>query len=186
MAYLTSDFFSRDTITVARDLIGTILVVGACEGRIVETEAYTTDAASHSVMRPKQSAVMQKTFGHIYVYFIYGMYYCLNFTTDSTGPGAVLIRAVEPSRRIDLMKKRRGADDARKLASGPGRLCDAFGIDLSFNGERIGNRIKVEPRESAPEIAISKRIGISRDAHLEWRFYERGNSCVSRSKLNVY
>jgi DNA-3-methyladenine glycosylase len=83
------------------------------------------------------------------------------------------------------MKKRRGTDDVRKLASGPGRLCDAFGIDLSFNGERIGKRIKVEPRESPPEIAVSKRIGISRDAHLEWRFYERGNPCVSRSKLNV-
>lgn len=183
MAYLTSDFFSRDTITVARDLIGTTLVVGACEGRIVETEAYTTDAASHSVMRPKQSVVMQTTFGHVYVYFIYGMYYCLNFTTDRAGAGAVLIRAAEPTLGIETMKERRGTDDMRRLTSGPGRLCGAFGIDLSFNGEQIGRRIKVKSAKSTPDIAISKRIGISRDTHLEWRFYERTNSYVSRSRL---
>jgi DNA-3-methyladenine glycosylase len=180
MAYLTSQFFARDTIEVARDLIGTILVVGPCEGRIVETEAYTTDAASHSVMRPKQSAVMQQTFGHVYVYFIYGMYYCLNFTTDRAGAGAVLIRAVEPTRGLELMQERRGTSDIRKLASGPGRLCDAFGIDLSFNGERIGGRIKVKARKTTPEIASSQRIGISRDAQLEWRFYECGSPFVSR------
>ena len=123
MAYLTSEFFARDTIEVAQDLIGTTITVGECRGRIVETEAYTTDAASHSVMRPRQSIVMQQTFGHVYVYFIYGMYYCLNFTTDREGAGAVLIRAVEPTRGLDLMRKRRGTEDVRKLASGPGRLC---------------------------------------------------------------
>jgi DNA-3-methyladenine glycosylase len=180
MAYLRSEFFAKDTLTVARDLIGSVLVVGDCEGRIVETEAYTTDAASHSVMRPKQSAVMQQTFGHVYVYFIYGMYYCLNFTTDRSGAGAVLIRAVEPTRGIEEMTGRRGTDDLRKLASGPGRLCNAFGIDLSFNTERIGRRIKVKARTNAPEIGVSKRIGISRDAHLEWRFYERDNPFVSK------
>jgi len=180
MAYLGSEFFARDTLTVARDLIGTTLVVGACQGRIVETEAYTTDAASHSVMRPNQSAVMQKTFGHVYVYFIYGMYYCLNFTTDRAGAGAVLIRAAEPTRGIDVMKERRGTDDMTKLASGPGRLCNAFGVDLNFNRERIGRRIKVKAREATPDIAISKRIGISRDTHLEWRFYERNSSFVSK------
>jgi DNA-3-methyladenine glycosylase len=180
MAYLDSEYFARDTLTVARDLIGTVLVVGPCEGRIVETEAYTTDAASHSVMRPNQSVVMQKTFGHVYVYFIYGMYYCLNFTTDRAGAGAVLIRAVEPTRGLRVMKERRGTDDTRKLANGPGKLCSAFGIDLSFNAERIGRRIKIRPRENNPEIVISKRIGISRDAHLEWRFFEQGSLYVSR------
>lgn len=180
MAYLTPSFFARDTHTIARDLIGTVLVVGSCEGRIVETEAYTTDAASHSVTRPNQSAVMQKTFGHVYVYFIYGMYYCLNFTTDRSGAGAVLIRAAEPTRGIEVMKERRDTGDMRKLTSGPGRLCQAFGIDLSFNGEKIGRRIKVKARKATPEIALSKRIGISRDAHLEWRFYERGSPFVSK------
>jgi DNA-3-methyladenine glycosylase len=180
MAYLTSEFFARDTIEVARDLIGTVMIAGSCHARIVETEAYTTDAASHSVMRPKQSAVMQQTFGHVYVYFIYGMYYCLNFTTDRDGAGAVLIRAAEPTRGLELMRERRGTSDIRKLASGPGRLCQAFGIDLSFNAEHIGRRIKIKTRNTTPEIASSKRIGISRATHLEWRFYERGSSFVSR------
>jgi DNA-3-methyladenine glycosylase len=183
MPYLDSEFFARDTLTVARDLIGATLIVGPCKGRIVETEAYTTDAASHSVMRPKQSTVMQTTFGRVYVYFIYGMYYCLNFTTDRAGAGAVLIRAVEPIKGIEVMKQRRGADEIKKLASGPGRLCEAFGIELSFNGERIGKRIKVNARETNPDIGVSKRIGISRDAHLEWRFFERDNSFVSQSRL---
>jgi DNA-3-methyladenine glycosylase len=102
MAHLPSDFFARNTIEVARDLIGTVLVVGPCEGRIVETEAYTTDAASHSVMRPNKSEIMRTTFGRVYVYFIYGMYYCLNFTTDKGGAGAVLIRAAEPIKGLDV------------------------------------------------------------------------------------
>lgn len=180
MPKLTSAFFARDTIEVARDLIGAVLIVGSCEGRIVETEAYAADAASHSVMRPRQSVIMQQTFGRIYVYFIYGMYYCLNFTTDRQGPGAVLIRAVEPTLGLELMRERRGASDVRKLASGPGRLCEAFGIDSSFNGQRIGDRIKLKMRASPPKIASSKRIGISRAAELEWRFYEMDNPFVSR------
>ncbi|HSB09469.1 MAG TPA: DNA-3-methyladenine glycosylase [Blastocatellia bacterium] len=180
MPYLTPDFFSRDTLEVARDLIGTVLVVGPCEGRIVETEAYTTDAASHSVTRPNQAAHMRRTFGHVYVYFIYGMYYCLNFTADREGPGAVLIRAVEPIRGIASMRDRRGTTDVRKLASGPGRLCEAFGIDLGFNGEQIGRRIKVRARRGAPGVESSRRIGISKATDLDWRFYERGNPFVSR------
>lgn len=179
MAYVTSSFFARDTIDVARDLIGTVLVVGPCEGRIVETEAYTTDAASHSVTRPRQSIAMQQTSGRVYVYFIYGMYYCLNFTTDRNGPGAVLIRAVEPIRGIDVMSERRRTDEMKKLASGPGRLCQAFAIDLGFNGDRIGQRIKVRARSTAVEIATSRRIGISKAMDLDWRFYESGNPYVS-------
>jgi len=181
MAYLPPEFFARSTIEVARDLIGTVLVVGQCQGRIVETEAYTTDAASHSVMRPKQSAVMQQTFAHVYVYFIYGMYYCLNFTTDREGAGAVLVRAAEPTRALTVMQERRGTADIKKLATGPGRLCEAFGIDLSFNREPIGKRIKVKPRVGTPIIASSRRVGITRDTHLEWRFFEKGSHFVSRS-----
>jgi DNA-3-methyladenine glycosylase len=181
MAYLPAEFFARNTVEVARDLIGTVLVVGECQGRIVETEAYTTDAASHSVMRPKQSAVMQQTFAHVYVYFIYGMYYCLNFTTEREGAGAVLIRAVEPTRAVSLMQERRSTADIKKLASGPGRLCEAFGIDLSFNLEPVGKHIKVKPGIGKPVIASSRRVGITRDKHLEWRFFEKGSPFVSRS-----
>jgi DNA-3-methyladenine glycosylase len=180
MAYLKSDFFARDTIEVARDLIGTILVVGELEGRIVETEAYTTDPASHAVMRSKQAAAMRETFAHVYVYLIYGMYYCLNFTTERNGVGAVLIRAAEPVRGIDVMMKRRGVADVKKLASGPGRLTQAFGIDMKLNGLPIGREIRVKERQHEPDISTSTRIGITRAADLEWRFYETGNPFVSR------
>jgi DNA-3-methyladenine glycosylase len=180
MPYLAADFFARDTIEVARDLIGTTLVVGNCQGRIVETEAYTTDAASHSVTRRNQSQTMRETFGRVYVYFIYGMYYCLNFTTDRTGPGAVLIRAAEPLRGIEQMSVRRGTTDLRLLASGPGRLCQAFGIDLDFNGERIGRKIKLKARVDAPHVGVSRRIGISAATDLEWRFFDRDSRFVSR------
>ena len=182
MVSLKSGFFARDTVTVARELIGTTMIVGDCAGRIVETEAYTTDAASHSVMRRNQAAVMRETFGHIYVYLIYGMYYCLNFTSDRTGPGAVLIRAVEPTAGIDLMMARRRTTDALRLASGPGRLTAAFAIDLRLNGKPLGKEIKLRAREGEPEVMASPRIGITRAVELEWRFYEAGSPFVSGSK----
>src|SRR5436305_5041462 len=135
MPDLGPDFFARDTVTVARDLIGTTLAASGCAGRIVETEAYTTDAASHAVTRSRQAAIMRETFGHVYVYLIYGMYYCLNVTTERDGIGAVLIRAVEPTRGIERMQERRGTSNLRQLTSGPGRLCAAFGIALAMHGQ---------------------------------------------------
>ncbi|HWP43486.1 MAG TPA: DNA-3-methyladenine glycosylase [Blastocatellia bacterium] len=185
MPYLDLDFFARDTLEVARDLIGATLVAGGSEGRIVETEAYTTDAASHAVTRPKQADIMRVTFGHIYVYMIYGMHYCLNFTTERAGAGAVLIRAVEPLKGIERMVERRGTSDLRRLASGPGRLCEAFAIDLSFNGKPLGREIKLRERSATPEIASSRRIGLSQATDLEWRFYEAGNRFVSRPQAQV-
>src|SRR5262252_3049361 len=159
MPYLAQHFFARDTLAVARDLIGTVLMVGECEGRIVEVEAYTTDAAAHSVTRRHTATLMTDTFGHIYIYLIYGTSYCLNFTTEEEGVGAVLIRAAEPLAGIKRMQRRRGTSDPKKLASGPGRLCQAFGIDLRFNGQRIGEKLKLEPGASG-EIRTSPRIGI--------------------------
>jgi DNA-3-methyladenine glycosylase len=178
--YLKDDFFARDTLAVARDLIGTTLVFESCAGRIVETEAYTDDAASHFVTRRNQAQIMRETFGHVYVYLIYGMYYCLNFTANQSGPGAVLIRAVEPVEGIEEMIRRRGTTDLRKLASGPGRLCQAFGIDLRLNGTKIGREIKVRKRSEERRVASSVRIGITSATELEWRFYEEGNRFVSR------
>src|SRR5215472_5940909 len=106
LAVLGPDFFARDTLTVARDLIGTTMIVGDCRCRIVETEAYTTDAASHSVTRRHTATLMRETFAHIYVYKIYGVHYCLNFTTEREGVGAALIRAAEPLAGIDQMARR--------------------------------------------------------------------------------
>jgi DNA-3-methyladenine glycosylase len=178
--FLSNDFFAQDTVSVARDLVGTLLVVGDCEGRIVETEAYTTDAASHAVTRQKQAASMRDTFGHVYIYLIYGMYYCLNFTTERGGVGAVLIRAAEPAAGVEEMVRRRGTTDLKKLASGPGRLCQAFGIDARFNGSPIGREIKLIERAARPQISCGPRIGITRATELEWRFFETGNPFVSR------
>jgi DNA-3-methyladenine glycosylase len=180
MAYLKLDFFARDTLEVARDLIGTTIVLPPCEARIVETEAYTTDAASHFVTRRHQAANMLKTFGHIYVFFIYGMHYCLNFTTDRKGIGAVIIRAAEPTRGLETMSRRRGTSDVKKLARGPGCLCQALGIDLKLNGQRIGRTLKLRERRETPVIAASPRIGISQAKELEWRFFEAGSPFVSR------
>ncbi|HEX4130078.1 MAG TPA: DNA-3-methyladenine glycosylase [Pirellulales bacterium] len=176
---LAEDFFARETLVVARELIGTELVVGRCAGRIVETEAYKTDAASHYVTRRNQAVFMRETHAHVYVYFIYGMYHCLNFTTDSTAPGAILIRAAEPLRGIELMRQRRRTTDIRKLARGPGCLCQAFAIDLSFNGLPIGKKIRVLPRRDKPAIETTRRIGISQAVELPWRFYERDSQFTS-------
>jgi DNA-3-methyladenine glycosylase len=180
MPDLDREFFARDTLMVARELIGATLAVGGCAGRIVETEAYTTDAASHAVTRQRQAAIMGETYGHIYVYLIYGMHYCLNITTERDGVGAVLIRAVEPTRGIALMSRRRGTVNLKQLASGPGRLCAAFGIDLAMTGKPLGQDIRILGREDEPAISASQRVGITRATDLDWRFYETGNPFVSR------
>ena len=179
MAYLNIDFFARDTIAVAKELIGATLLVGTCAGRIVETEAYTTDAASHAFRRTNRSALMFDTYGHLYIYLSYGMYYCLNFTTERVGVGAVLIRAVEPTRGIPEMMKRRQTEDVKTLTNGPGKLAQAFGLDLNLNGEPIGRSVKIRPRNHIPRLTSSSRIGISKATELEWRFFESGNSFVS-------
>jgi DNA-3-methyladenine glycosylase len=180
MPNLDRQFFARDTLKVARELIGATLAVGGCAGRIVETEAYTTDDASHAVTRQRQAAIMAETYGHIYVYLIYGMHYCLNITTERDGVGAVLIRAVEPTRGVELMSRRRGTPNIKLLASGPGRLCAAFGIDLSMNGQPLGEEIHITERETEPVISASPRVGITRATDLDWRFYETGSPFVSR------
>jgi DNA-3-methyladenine glycosylase len=184
MALLKSDFFARDTVTVAQELIGATLIAGKCAGRIVETEAYTTDAASHAAKRTNRSVLMYETHAHIYVYLTYGMYYCLNFTCEREGIGAVLIRAIEPLRGIKEMKQRRKTDDLMKLSSGPGRLSQAFAIDLSLNGKPLGREIKLHERLYAPQISTSPRIGITKATELEWRFFEKDSPYISPSKFN--
>lgn len=182
-AYLGTEFFARHTVEAARELVGKILVVGPCEGRIVETEAYTTDPASHAVTRRHKAAIMRETFGHVYVYRIYGMHFCLNFTTERDGIGAVLIRAAEPTGGIEEMIHRRGVTDVKKLLNGPGRVCQGFGIDLSYNGRILGREIKIKSPPAAREIDIASscRIGISQATDLKWRFFERGSPFVSRA-----
>jgi DNA-3-methyladenine glycosylase len=176
---VSAKFFEKPTIEVAPGLIGKILEARGVTGRIVEVEAYTTDEASHAVRRTDRSAIMYDTCGHVYVYIIYGMYPCLNFTTEKQGVGAVLIRAVEPQTGIDLMRERRGVHDEHSLCDGPGKLCRAFGITLADNGTVVGDTIKLY-HGPAGTIQTTARIGITKALDLPWRFYEAGNPFVSR------
>jgi DNA-3-methyladenine glycosylase len=178
---ISKQFFARDTLSVAKDLIGTVLTLGTCSGKIIEVEAYTDDEASHGHHRTDRSAIMYDTFGHVYVYFIYGMYHCLNFTTDKYQSGAVLIRALEPICGMEIMKKRRGVTDIKKLCNGPGKISQAFNIDLKLNGTIIGDKVKLF-EGSRGEVQSSPRIGIKKATELNWRFFEAENPFVSCSK----
>ena len=125
---------------------------------------------------------MFETHGYIYVYYIYGANHCVNITTDKNHVGAVLIRALEPLTGIGTMKKRRGTEKLTQLCSGPGKLCQALGIDLAFNWTPVGDRVKIY-LGNATDISASPRIGISKATDLHWRFFESNNPHVSRLKF---
>ena len=185
------DFYMRDALTVARELPGKILVrassEGICSGRIVETEAYMgfKDKAAHSCRgKTPRTEVLFKAGGLAYVYLIYGMYFCLNFSTNSPDkPECVLIRALEPLEGMELMKKRRGTDIVENLCSGPGKLCGALGIGRECNGEDLcGERLFLLDDGFVPDIAASRRVNVDYAgdaAEYEWRFYVRANRFVS-------
>lgn len=185
---LKRPFYSRPAIEVARGLLGKVLVHGTTAGIIVETEAYLggDDLASHSARgMTNRTRVIFGPPGHAYVYFIYGMYECLNIVAEPEGsPGCVLVRALEPVAGLDLMRSRRPA--ARKpedLAGGPGKLTLAMAITRAHNGVDV-TRGALVVREAAErrnfEIAVTPRIGITQCADLPLRFLIRGNRFVSR------
>jgi DNA-3-methyladenine glycosylase len=178
-----SDFFRRSSLDVGRDLIGVGLFVDGIGGRIVETEAYDpTEPASHSFGgRTERNASMFGPAGRAYVYRSYGIHWCLNFVCGDASGSAVLIRALEPTRGIDVMRKRRGLEEVRLLCAGPGRLCQALAITREHDGLALdAPSFKLEPREKEPEIATGLRIGITRAAELPWRFLEADSLFVSR------
>lgn len=193
---LPRSFYTRpDTIQIAKDLLGKTLVVPfdgrRVSGIIVETEAYCgiVDKAAHSYdgRRTARNEITYAVGGHAYVFFVYGMYYQLNVVTNTVDePHVVLIRGIEPLEGIEIMRDRRGEMKHTNLTSGPGKLCIAFGIDRSLNGEDLlGEKIWLEKgREfSESEIATGKRIGIdyaAEDADQPWRFWVRDNLFVSR------
>ena len=183
MKLLSSTFFARDTVAVAKDLLGKILSANGVSGRIVETEAYKRDPASHAYTKTERSRIMYETQGHVYVYLIYGMYHCLNFTTEENDAGAVLIRAVEPLSGIEEMKRRRKTAKEVNLCSGPGKVCQAFAIGKQHHGIQLGKDIKVyDDLLVVPTIKTSPRMGISEAKELLWRFYLEGNKFVSKGK----
>jgi DNA-3-methyladenine glycosylase len=174
--------FTRPTLEVAQALIGATLTTEGWTVRIVETEAYCGDPASHWVTRPKTGRMLGETHGCIYVYSIYGMHRCLNFTTDASGPGAVLLRAVEPLRGLDEMRRRRPVRRDVDLTNGPAKLVVALGIDPALHGRPVHAAFELTPPDAAPEIHTGPRVGISKARDLPWRFWLAGNPYVSRSR----
>lgn len=184
-------FFERDPLSCARDLIGCELVWKQCAGIIVETEAYTAtnDEASHTFTRPSTRAfVATHRVGAAYVYFNYGMYWLLNvLVKGGAEDGFVLIRAVEPTRGLALMRRRRSVgrrlpiEKPQALCSGPGKLAQAFAIDGRDHGCDLCSGKTVGFNAGAPpvEVVTDVRIGISKAAHLPWRFLLGGSTFVS-------
>lgn len=175
-------FFADHPAIVAHRLIGMILLVDGCGGIIVETEAYdAADPASHSFKgRTMRNAAMFGPNGHAYVYRIYGLHWCLNFTAGDPG-GAVLIRALEPLSNVAQMERRRGTVDRRRLCSGPGRLAQALDITGELNGASLFKH-PFELREASMAVAVQSgpRIGISVGVNTPWRFAKIGSAFLSK------
>jgi DNA-3-methyladenine glycosylase len=190
-------FFTRDTLTVARELLGARLVRVVdgrrIAGRVVEAEAYVGegDQASHARFGPTaRNAPMYGPPGHAYVYLIYGMYNCLNAVTDTEGlPAAVLLRALEPVEGVKSMRDARGEVSDTLLTSGPGRLCQALGVTRALDGVDLCRReaeLFFEEDVTLPDEAIVAvpRVGVTGGAGARsapWRFCVKGSPHLSRA-----
>jgi DNA-3-methyladenine glycosylase len=181
---IRADFFQRDPLNCARALIGCELNWGACAGAVVETEAYNAvgDEACHCFVRPSSRAfVARNKAGVAYIYFNYGVHWMLNVLVKGKEDGFVLIRALQPTRGISLMKRRRGIEDERQLCSGPGKLTQALAITKKHHEMDLCADPRHCFRAPANEIDVvaDRRIGIRRSADLPWRFILRDNGHVS-------
>ncbi|TEU16594.1 MAG: DNA-3-methyladenine glycosylase [Anaerolineales bacterium] len=195
MIRLDRNFYYQPTLQMARDLLGKRLVRvlngQRLSGLIVETEVYIgeADKACHASRgRTPRTEVMYGPPGHAYIYFIYGMHHCFNVVTEEEGfPAAVLIRALEPLEGLEWMRRHRPGRPDGQLTNGPGKLCAALAIDRTLNGMDLCTSqvffIEEGRTVAGEEIATSPRIGIRSDEVARsrpWRFYIKGNSCVSR------
>ena len=193
---LTRTFFERRSTDVARDLIGCVLVRRDASGqtlagRLVELEAYLGDGSdpgshAHRGQTPRNASMFGPP-GRLYVYLSYGMHTCANLVTEGPGDaGAVLLRAVEPLMGIESMQRRRGLVARpldRTLAGGPGRLGQAFGIELGHDGVSVLRgewTIRARGPDDRPRVTTSPRIGLSKAADLPLRFTEAGSVWLSR------
>ncbi len=194
---LERDFYIRELLTVAKELLGKILVKKENEkilsGRIVEVEAYdgSIDEAAHTFIgKTKRNEIMFGEGGFLYVYFTYGAHFCSNVVTGVEGKGtAVLIRAIEPVEGIEVMAKNRygknlvSEKERYNLTSGPGKVCQALSITKKHYGyDLTGDKIYLlnQPIIKPDDIVVTKRIGIKKSVDLPWRFYIKDNCYVSR------
>jgi DNA-3-methyladenine glycosylase len=181
---LSRSFFARSVHEVAPDLVGATLLFAGVGGRVVEVEAYhQTDPAAHSFRGPtERNAVMFGPPGFTYVYRSYGIHWCLNFVCEPKGTAsAVLIRALEPTEDIAVMRRRRGVAEERLLCSGPGRLCEALGITRAQNGLALDRPpFAILGRTEAAEVIAGPRIGITKAAELPWRYGLKGSRFLSK------
>jgi len=177
-------FFARSVHQVARDLIGTTLLVDGVGGIIVEVEAYHhTEPAAHSFRGPTpRNRVMFGPPGFVYVYRSYGIHLCVNFVCEREGSAsAVLIRALEPTHGIAAMRRRRHLHDERSLCSGPGKLTEALGITDKHNALALDKPpFALHARNSTPEIVTGVRIGLTKAVELPWRHGLKGSKFLSR------
>jgi DNA-3-methyladenine glycosylase len=184
---LSEEFFARSVHEVARELVGCTLIHADCGGVIVETESYERDdPACHAyVGRTARTEVLFGPPAHAYVYLSYGIHSLLNFVAEPDGQAAaVLIRALEPIWGIEVMKERRGLEDPRALCSGPGKLTEALGIGLEWNGAPV-TAGPFELRGRSPEwreveVAAGPRIGITKAVERPWRFCAADSRHLSR------
>ncbi len=193
---LPKEFYARETVRVAKDLLGKhlIRVKGKTRmaGMIVEVEAYrgSDDPASHAFrgLTPRNAPMFGEP-GHAYVYFTYGNHHCLNVTTQASGtPGAVLIRAIEPLEGISVMRRLRPSVPDLALTNGPGKLTKALGIDKSLNEidmTKPGVLFVKDAKNVQIEIMRSTRIGIRVGKERLWRFYVLGNEYVSNGHASA-
>lgn len=195
---LGRNFYKRHCLEVSRDLLGKLFVKKdsgkLLVGKIVEVEAYdgAIDEASHSFVGiTNRNKVMFYEGGFLYVYFTYGVHHCANVVTGENGEGqAVLIRAIQPLIGVEMMAKNRFGKvnpdkyDFVNLANGPGKVCKAFGIDLSYNGlDLCGKKVFISENfmNESFDIISTKRIGITKSKDLNWRFLIKDNRFVSRT-----
>ena len=200
MGKLKKSFFQRDTVTVAREVLGCVLVRKdplsgtQLKGLIVETEAYLglEDPSCHSFngRRTKRTKTMYLPGGHAYIYFTYGMHYCFNIVTENTKkPEAVLIRALKPLTGLSEMRKNRGRERPEELTTGPAKLCQALNITTELNGTSLESQSIFIETGSQPlkgELMETRRIGLSIQSDSFWwplRFFLPGNPYVSQPDI---
>jgi DNA-3-methyladenine glycosylase len=181
---LNRAFFGRSVHEVAPDLIGATLLVDGVGGLIVEVEAYHhTDPAAHSFRGPTpRNRVMFGPPGYAYVYRSYGIHWCVNFVCEQEGSAsAVLIRALQPTHGIPLMRRRRRLQDERSLCSGPGKLTEALAITAAYNALPLDTPpIALYPRVGNADVASGVRIGITKAMELPWRYGLNGSRFLSK------